>query len=537
MTIEYILFIMVLLLLFGKMTIRKGIFMEQVKSKQGFVVAGLLLAILMASMDNTIVATAMGTIVGDLGGLDKFIWVTSAYMVAEMAGMPIFGKLSDMFGRKRFFVMGLILFLFGSILCGTAQSIEQLSVYRAIQGLGGGALMPITFTIMFDIFPPEKRGKMSGLFGAVFGLSSIFGPLLGAYITDYISWHWIFYINLPLGIISLIFIALYYKESLNHQKQKIDWLGAATLVGAVVCLMFALELGGNEYDWGSAVITSLFTGFAVLFFAFIFTERRVEDPIISFSMFKDRLFASSTIVGLFYGIAFIVGAVYIPIFIQGVTGGTATNAGLILLPMMLGVVVSAQTGAISAAKFGYRNVMLFFAVIFLIGIYLLSTISAETTRATVTLYMIIVGLGTGASFSVLNMAAIHNIGPERRGSANSTVSFVRQFGMTVGITVYGIIQRNVFSDNMKETFNGAGQMFNGGAQSDPRALLSEQARANIPKPILEKIVDALAGSIGYTFAWALIPAILVLVFVFFLTNDRLAGQGLGKKEVEEKLGS
>lgn len=508
--------------------------MEQIKSKQGFVVAGLLLSILMASMDNTIVATAMGTIIGDLGGLDKFIWVTSAYMVAEMSGMPIFGKLSDMFGRKRFFIMGIILFMFGSILCGTAQSIEQLSVYRAIQGIGGGALVPITFTIIFDSFPPEKRGKMSGLFGAVFGLSSIFGPLLGAYITDYISWHWIFYINLPLGIISLILIGLYYKESLEHQNQKIDWLGAATLVGAVVCLMFALELGGNKYAWNSGVILSLFAGFVVLFLAFIFTERKAQDPIISFSMFKDRLFASSTIVGLLYGIAFIVGAIYIPIFIQGVTGGTATNSGLILLPMMLGVVVSAQTGAISAAKFGYRNVMLVFAVIFLIGIYLLSTVTAETTRTTVTLYMIIVGLGIGASFSVLNMSAIHNMVPQRRGSANSTVSFVRQLGMTVGITVYGIIQRNVFTDKLNETFKGTGQMIQGGVQSDPHALLSEQARAHIPKPILDRIITDLAGSIGYTFAWALIPAALVLIFVFMLTNDRLSDGEYGKKEVTKE---
>ncbi|MFL6558025.1 MAG: MFS transporter, partial [Bacillus sp. (in: firmicutes)] len=204
------------------------------ESKLGLVVAGLLLGILMASMDNTIVVTAMGTIVGDLGGLENFVWVVSAYMVAEMAGMPIFGKLSDMYGRKRFFIFGLILFMAGSALCGTAETITQLSIYRAIQGIGGGALVPIAFTIMFDLFPPEKRGKMGGLFGAVFGLSSIFGPLLGAYIADYISWHWIFYINMPLGILSLIFITIAYKESPIHKKQIIDWSGAVALVGAVV---------------------------------------------------------------------------------------------------------------------------------------------------------------------------------------------------------------------------------------------------------------------------------------------------------------
>lgn len=508
--------------------------MEFQKGKQGFIVAGLLLSLLMSSMDNTIVSTAMGTIVGDLGGLDKFIWVTSAYMVAEMAGMPIFGKLSDMFGRKRFFILGLILFMFGSILCGTAQSIEQLSIYRAVQGIGGGALVPITFTVLFDIFPPEKRGKMTGLFGAVFGLSSIFGPLLGAYITDYISWHWVFYINLPLGIISLIFIAIYYKESLEHQKQVIDWLGAATLVGAVVCLMFALELGGNQYAWDSIQIICLLVGFAVLSIIFIFAERKAKDPVISFLMFKERLFAASTIIGLLYGIAFIVGAVYIPIFIQGVTGGSATNSGLILLPMMLGVVVSAQIGAISAAKFGYRHIMLPFAFIFVVGMFLLSTVTAETTRTTITYYMIIIGLGTGASFSVLNMAAIHHILPVNRGSANSTVAFVRQLGMTVGITIYGIIQRNVFTDNMKETFHTTGQTLGGGTSTDPRVLLSEQARANIPESVLHKIVEALANSISYTFSWGLVPAIFVLLFVFLLTNDRLPRTKVAHKKLQEK---
>jgi EmrB/QacA subfamily drug resistance transporter len=487
----------------------------------GFVVAGLLLAILMSSMDNTIVATAMGTIVSDLGGLDKFIWVTSAYMVAEMAGMPIFGKLSDMYGRKRFFIFGIVLFLIGSILCGTAQSIEQLSIYRAIQGIGGGALIPITFTILFDIFPPEKRGKMTGLFGAVFGLSSIFGPLLGAYITDYISWHWIFYINLPLGLLSFFLIFKYYQESLEHEKQKIDWLGAITLVGAVICLMFALELGGNEYDWNSIIIISLFVGFVILFMTFLLAERKALDPVISFTMFKNRLFASSTLVGLFYGIAFIVASIYIPIYVQGVTGGTATNSGLILLPMMLGVVVSSQLGAIFAAKIGYRNVMLVFAAIFVVGIFLLSTLTVDTPKLNLTLYMIIVGLGTGASFSVLSMAAIHHIAPRQRGSANSTISFVRQLGMTIGITIYGIIQRNLFSNNMNSSFEGMGQTFQGDVSNDPRALLSPEARAAIPEPILEKITDALSNSISQTFMWAIAPAILVIVFCFLLTNDRL----------------
>jgi EmrB/QacA subfamily drug resistance transporter len=491
------------------------------ESKLGFVVAGLLLAILMASMDNTIVVTAMGTIVGDLGGLESFVWVVSAYMVAEMAGMPIFGKLSDMYGRKRFFIFGLILFMAGSALCGTAETITQLSIYRAIQGIGGGALVPIAFTIMFDLFPPEKRGKMGGLFGAVFGLSSIFGPLLGAYITDHISWHWIFYINMPLGILSLIFIVIAYKESPIHQKQSIDWWGAITLVGAVVCLMFALELGGQKYDWNSAVIVSLFVGFFFLFLTFLFVEKKASDPVISFSMFKNRLFAGSTLVGLFYGAAFMSATVYIPIFVQGVYGGSATNSGLILLPMMLGSVVTAQAGGFLTTKMSYRNIMYISGVILIIGFLLLSGITPETSKALLTIYMIVIGLGVGFSFSVLSMAAIHPFGIHQRGSATSTSNFIRSLGMTIGITVFGTIQRSSFTEKLEDTFSGMGQMPQGDAFGDSRALLSEQARSQIPPQILEKITDALSGSIVHTFTWSLIPAGLAFLFIFVLGNERM----------------
>ncbi|EJS69159.1 MFS transporter [Bacillus cereus] len=505
--------------------------MVEKNNKLGFVVAGLLLGILMASMDNTIVVTAMGTIVGDLGGLENFVWVVSAYMVAEMAGMPIFGKLSDMYGRKRFFIFGLIVFMIGSALCGTAENITQLGIYRAIQGIGGGALVPIAFTIVFDIFPPEKRGKMGGLFGAVFGLSSIFGPLLGAYITDYISWHWVFYINLPLGVLALIFITFFYKESRVHRKQKIDWFGAITLVGAVVSLMFALELGGQKYDWDSNFILSLFGGFAILIIAFIFIERKVEEPIISFEMFKQRLFGMSTIIALCYGAAFMSATVYIPLFIQGVYGGSATNSGLLLLPMMLGSVVTAQLGGFLTTKLSYRNIMIISAVIMLIGLFLLSTLTPETSRILLTVYMIIIGFGVGFSFSVLSMAAIHNFGMEQRGSATSTSNFIRSLGMTLGITIFGMIQRTGFQDQLEEAFKGMSGGMNTNALGDSRAILSESARSQIPPQILDKIIDALSSSIVQTFMWALVPAGLAFIFIFFMGNERMV---IKKKQTNKK---
>ncbi|OUQ89124.1 MFS transporter [Brevibacillus brevis] len=491
------------------------------ESKVNMVLAGLLLGLLMASMDNTIVATAMGTIVGEMGGMDKFVWVTSAYMVATMAGMPIFGKLSDMYGRKRFYIFGLIVFLLGSILCGTANSIVELSIYRAIQGIGGGALMPIAFTIIFDVFPPEKRGKMTGLFGAVFGTSSVLGPLLGAYITEYVSWHWIFYINVPIGAVSLWLISMYYKESLEYRKQSIDWWGAITLVGAVVSLMFALELGGNQYAWNSMQIIGLFSSFFLLFVIFLFVEKRASDPIISFSMFKKRLFATTNAIALLYGAAFIISTVYLPIFIQGVYGGSATNAGLLLTPMMLGSVAGSQLGGFLTTKTSFRNIMLLSAVFFIPGIFLLSTLTPEISRSIVTLYMVIAGFGVGFSFSTLGISAIHGFDMRQRGSASSTNSFSRSLGMTLGITVFGILQRNSFENGLFSAFGGQGMT---NAITDPRAILTPEARESIPAPVLDKMIDILASSIANTFMWALVPAVLALVCILLMGNDRALGK-------------
>ncbi|MEK3833021.1 MDR family MFS transporter [Paenibacillus sp. FSL R7-0128] len=496
--------------------------MHTKESNLKLVIVGLLLGILMSAMDNTIVAAAMGTIVSDLGGLDKIVWVTSAYMVMVMAGTPIFGKLSDMYGRKRFFIFGLIVFLIGSALCGTSASITQLSIYRAIQGIGGGALMPIAFTIVFDIFPPEKRGKLTGLFGAVFGISSVIGPLLGAYITEYMSWHWIFYINLPIGIVSFFLIMTSYKESISHSKQRIDWGGAFTLVAGIICLMFALELGGNQYAWDSAAIIGLFAAFAVLLIAFIVIEKFAAEPVISFAMFRGRLFATSSILGLFYGSAFIVATVYIPIYVQGVYGGSATNSGLILMPMMIGTVIGSQSGGLLTTKTSFRNIMLLSAVCFVGGIYSLSTLTPETSRMALNAFMALTGFGVGFSFSVLSLSSIQHFDMRQRGSATSTSTFMRSLGMTLGITIFGIIQRNHFASELSTAFGDSGQAASFG---DPRSALTPEARAQIPPPVLEKITNSLSSSISHTFLWAIVPAVLTVVFVLLMPKDRLLPQG------------
>jgi EmrB/QacA subfamily drug resistance transporter len=489
------------------------------KDKTKFILFGLLLGILMSAMDNTIVTTAMGTIVSELGGMDQFVWVTSAYMVAVMAGTPIFGKLSDMYGRKRFFIFGIVMFILGSVLCGVATSIVQLSIFRAIQGIGGGALMPIAFTIIYDIFPIEKRGKMTGLMGAVFGTSSIFGPLLGAFITDHWGWNWVFYINVPIGIIALGLIIVFYHESLTHEKQRIDWGGAFTLVGAVICLMFALELGGQKYAWNSGVIIGLFVGFAVLFVSFLLVEVRAKEPVISFSMFKIPLYATSSLLALFYGSVFIIATVYIPIYVQGVYGGSATNSGIILMPMMLGSVFGSMLGGILSSKMSYRSIMMISAVFFLGGIFALSTLTSDSSRMLLTLYSILTGFGVGFSFSVLGMAAVHHFDARQRGAATSTNSFLRSLGMTLGITIFGIVQRNLLASNMADAFAGMGQ--SGHSFGDTRDMLSPEKRAQIPAPILEKITGALSSSITHTFMWALIPTALAVVVVIMMPKDRI----------------
>ncbi|WP_026975418.1 MDR family MFS transporter [Alicyclobacillus contaminans] len=504
--------------------------MAEKRQRLGLIIAGLLLGLFISAMDNTIVSTAMGTIVAQLGGLDKFVWVTSAYMVTEMAGMPIFGKLSDMYGRKRFFMFGLVVFLLGSILCGTAHSIVQLAIYRAIQGIGGGALAPIAFTIIFDVVPPDKAGKFSGMFGAVFGMSSIIGPLLGSYITDNMSWRWVFYINVPLGIVTFLLILLSYHESPRHTRQRIDWLGALTLVPAVVCLMFGLEFGGNKYAWDAPQILVLFGAAAVLFAAFFVVEARAQEPIISYSMFRHRLFAGSTLVGLFSSAAFVVAVVYIPIFVQGVLGGSATNSGLILLPMMLGSSVSAPIGGQLASRFRYRTIMFWSSLVFIAAIYLLSTVTPNTSRTTLTLYMVLVGLGIGPSFSVLGMAGMHHFHAGQRGAASSTMSFVRELGMTVGITVFGMIQRNLFTHDLKQAFQDMGNVVARFQGADPHAMLSPATRTQIPGPILTKLSEALSSSVAHTFLWTLVLAVLSFGFVFWLGREKWQGFAQMPKE-------
>ncbi|TCZ78247.1 DHA2 family efflux MFS transporter permease subunit [Paenibacillus albiflavus] len=488
----------------------------------GLIMTGLLLAILMASMDNTIVATAMGTIVGKMGGLDKFVWVTSAYMITEMAGMPIFGKLSDMYGRKRFFIFGILVFMLGSALCGMANSIITLSLFRAIQGIGAGAMVSIAFAIMFDVVAPENRGKMTGMFGALFGLSSIAAPIIGGYITDHLQWQWIFYINLPLGLIAFVLVLLFYKESAVHAKQSIDYWGAFLLIGAVVCLMLALELGGKQFAWGSSQIIGLFVGFIGFTIALIFVEKRAAEPIISYQMFRNRLYTASNLVAMLSGAAYMSASVFIPIYIQGVLGGSASGAGFVLLPMMVSSVITATLGGFLMTKLSYRTIIASPLVLLIAGLVLLSGLTVETPRFLVTLYMILMGLGIGATFSVLSNSAIHSFSASKRGTASSTLNFNRSLGMTLGITIFGIIQSHALTNKLTSAFAGNTALIPANLNvSDPYVLLNPALSQSLDASVRSTIQIALTSSIGMTFVWSLIPAVLALASALLMRKERL----------------
>ncbi|MCR8645233.1 MFS transporter [Paenibacillus sp. N1-5-1-14] len=489
-------------------------------------VLGLMLGLLLASLDQTIVSTAMPTIVQKLGGFNSFIWVFSAYLIANVVTMPIFGKLSDMYGRKRFFLLGIVIFMIGSALCGSAQSMTQLIIYRAIQGLGGGALMPITFAIIFDIFPAEKRGKMQGLFGAVFGISSVLGPIIGAYFTDHVQWEWIFYVNLPLGVISLILISLFYHDSLAHKKQSVDWGGTLVFAASILSFMFALELGGREYPWGSWQIVTLFAGFVIGIAVFLVIESKVAEPIVPLKLFKNRLFSASISTNIFYGGVLISASSYIPLFVQGVFDGSATNAGQILTPMMLGLVVSSAMGGMLLSKLAYRNILLISVSMMLVATSLLATLSVSSEHWTVIAYMILLGLGTGMSFPVISMTALHEIDIRQRGSVTSLVTFSRSIGSAIGVTILGSAQMNYLLDKIKAMPGGA--QF--GNLQDAKILLQPEVKKQIPPDVMNQITDALAGSIANVFLITVFMVILAFVCILFMGKARLQVPAKGKGE-------
>lgn len=417
------------------------------------VISGLLLGMLLAALDQTIVGTAMPTIFRELGGnLQNYSWVVTAYLLTSTITVPIYGKLSDIWGRKWFFMGGIILFLAGSALSGASQSITQLIIFRGIQGIGAGAIMPIAFAIIGDIFTPAERGKWQGLFSGVFGLASIVGPLLGGYITDNFSWRWIFYINLPLGALALTVLFFTLPIFRNPQaSHKIDYLGTALLIVGITPLLLGFSLGGNstsggQYAWDSVQIITLFSIAGVGIVAFVLWELfGTKSPVLDLRLFKNRIFTISILTTVMLGAAMFGSIVYIPLFLQGVTGVSATNSGSLLTPLMLGWVVASIISGQLLSRWGrYRILALVGLAFAMVGMFLMSRMDASTSELVVFRNMVILGVGMGTGIALFTIVVQNAFPIHQIGVVTAALTFFRQIASTVGTAVFGSLLTNQF---------------------------------------------------------------------------------------------
>jgi EmrB/QacA subfamily drug resistance transporter len=414
--------------------------------------SGLMLGMFLASLDQTIVATALPTITGDLGGLDHLSWVITSYMLTSAISTPLYGKLGDLFGRKRLFQFAIVLFLAGSALSGLSRSMEQLIAFRAVQGLGAGGLIVLAQAIMAEVVSPRERARYSGYFGALFGVSSVGGPLLGGFLTDQISWRWVFYVNLPIGALALLVTAIKLPASARHGKPKVDYLGSALLTAAVTCLVLFTTWGGTTYAWGSGAIIGLGVASVLLIVGLIVVERRVSEPVIPVHLFRTRTFNVATTVSFIIGVAMFGALSFLPLFLQVVNGASATSSGLLLLPLMIGLLTASMgSGQIIARTGRYKHFPIAGTALAALALYLLSTMDTATTRSTVTVYMVLLGAGIGLSMQTLILAVQNAVRVSELGVATSSVSFFRSMGGSLGVALFGALFNNLLADRVGTT--------------------------------------------------------------------------------------
>ncbi|HUY77457.1 MAG TPA: MDR family MFS transporter [Ktedonobacterales bacterium] len=422
------------------------------------VLIALMLTLFLAALDQTIVSTALPTILSDLNGFNNYTWVVTAYLISSTLVIPIVGKLSDQFGRKWFIVAGVVIFLIGSALSGASQTIGQLITFRALQGLGAGALLSLVFTSVGDIFTPAERARWQGLFVGVFGLASVIGPSLGGWITDYTSWRWVFYVNLPVGAVALFFLLFYLPSSISARStrftgwqamRRIDFGGAATAAAATILLLLGLTWGGSTYPWGSWQVIGSLVAAGVLFVAFGVIEVFAAEPILPLDLFRNQIFAASSAMSLLVGMALFAVVIYLPLFIQGVLGQSAANSGTVITPLTLSLVVASIIGGQLVSRVGrYQWLAIIGGVVLLVGIYLLSRMGVSTHLLTVTLFMIVVGVGLGLLQPVLTLAAQNALPRSRLGVGTGAVTYLRSLGSTLGTAIVGSVVTNTITSDI-----------------------------------------------------------------------------------------
>jgi EmrB/QacA subfamily drug resistance transporter len=493
------------------------------------VLPGLLLAIMLAMLDQLIVGTALPRIVGSLGGVAHLSWVVTAYVLASTITTPLYGKLGDMYGRKKLFMAAIVLFLAGSALAGLSQSMAELIAFRAIQGLGAGGLMVSAIAIIGDLVSPRERGQYMGYIMAVMMVATIGGPLLGGFITDTFSWRWIFYINLPIGGAALAYLAATLHLPKRRIEHRVDYPGAAILAVATTAVVLVSTWGGTEYAWRSAPIIGLLVLAVAALIAFVMVEARAAEPILPLHLFRNRNFTLISGLSFLAGLAMFGAITFLPLYQQTVQGASPTISGLLLTPMMVGVMITSLiAGQITTRTGRYKALPILGAAGMALGMYLLSLLGVSTSRVTSAMYMVVLGLGMGFLMQMTTLLAQNSVEPRDIGVASSSRLFFQQIGGSIGVSAFGAIFAARLKDALTAVSPGV-HLSTGGGQFNPATVNS------LPAVIRHDVFYAITNAVQGVFLWAIPAAALAFVLAWFIKEIPLRGRAPAAEEVAPEL--